>query len=108
MPISVTQAERGLLSAALCLFVFEKAGARGEHLGVRCLGSVVGGFGFNVLLALAVESLVRSRRGNAAWDKCHHIPICRRDGMATSIHGEPTTVTSSHIQPWSAAVLHAD
>lgn len=72
MPISITQAERELLSATLCLFVLENAGMQGE-----------GGLDFfHVLLALTAEYPVRNRRVNTVWDECHQIPICRGDGAA--------------------------
>lgn len=77
MPISITQAERGLLSATLCLFVLEKAGMQGE--GALLFVWV---FFFHVLLALAAEYPMRNRRVIAAWDECHQIPICRGHGMA--------------------------
>lgn len=48
MPISITQAERGLLSATRCLFVLEKAGTQGERALLFGFFSCTASFGCRV------------------------------------------------------------
>lgn len=97
MPISITQAERELLTATLCLFVLEKAGAHGE-------GGLVFDF-LNVFLALVAEYPLRNRRLNTVWDECHQIPICRGDGRDILFKESPPLSYSDMSFPVRAACL---